>query len=155
MQSTVPPPGRIFLPLRSPSYSYGYKIRLQKFGFNKNVSINLLYSPQKENLPKVNLKVQKGHGFTFSLKLSQLDPYIQPWRLDINGMKCMPAFRYGSLLYTPPKKFTHHYWFYGSRVVFVPKIWYLKWPFFLKIGFKWENWKNKTTFYLKCTPYFI
>ena len=76
--NTVPPPVRIFIPLRSPSYTYGYKIRLQKFGFNKNVSINLLYSPQKENLPKVNLKVQKGHGFTFSLKLSQLDPYIQP-----------------------------------------------------------------------------
>ena len=75
--TTVPPPVRIILPLHSPSYTYGYKIKLQKFGFNKNVSINLLYSPQKENLPKVNLKVQKGHGFTFSLKLSQLDPYIQ------------------------------------------------------------------------------
>ena len=76
--NTVPPPVRIFIPLRSPSYTYGYKIRLQKFDFNKNISINLLHSPQKENLPKVNLKVQKGHGFTFSLKLSQLDPYIQP-----------------------------------------------------------------------------
>ena len=40
------------------------------------MSINLLYNPHKENLPKVNSKVQKGHGFTFSLKLSQLDPYI-------------------------------------------------------------------------------
>ena len=49
----------------------------EKFGFNKNVSILMLFSPQKENLPKVNLKVQKGHGFTFSLKFSQLDPYIQ------------------------------------------------------------------------------
>ena len=151
----MPPPVRIFIPLRSPSYIYGHKLRLQKFDYNKNVSINLLYSLQKENLLKVNIKVQKGHGFTFSLKLSQLDPYIQLWRLDINGMKCIPAFRYGSLLYTSPKKIAHHYWFYGSRVEFLQKIWFLKWPFFWKSGYTWENWKNKTTFYIKCTPYYI
>ena len=151
----MPPPVRIFLPLRSPSYTYGYKIRLQKIGFNKNVSINLLYSPQKENLPKVNLKVQKGHGFTFSLKLSQLDPYIQPWRLDINGMKCIPAFRYGSLLYTSPKKLHIIIGFMAQGWFFFQKSDFWSGLFFWKSGYRWENRKNTTTFYIKCTPYYI
>ena len=39
----------------------------------------------------------------------------------MNGMKGMPAFRYGSLLYTPFKTLPYHYWFYGIMVVFLPK----------------------------------
>ena len=56
---TVPPPVRIFVPLRSPSYIYGYKIRLQKFDQNKNVAINLIYNPLKRKFAKGQYKGPK------------------------------------------------------------------------------------------------
>ena len=59
---------------------------------------------KKENLPKVTLKGQKGHVYTFSIKFNQLDPYIQTRNVEINGMKGIPAFRHGSLLYAQNKK---------------------------------------------------
>ena len=89
---------------------------------------------KKENLPKVTFKAQKGHVYTFSIKFNQLDPYIQTRSVDINGMKGIPAFRHGSLLYAPYKRLPDHYWVYGTMDVFLPKIKFSKWPFFLKIG---------------------
>ena len=88
---------------------------------------------KKENLPKVTLKAQKGHVYTFSIKFNQLDPYIQTRRVDINIMKGTPAYRHGSLLYAPHKTLPYHYWFYGTIEVFLSKIKFSKWPFFLKI----------------------
>ena len=60
---------------------------------------------KQENLPKAALKAKKVHLSDFSLKLSPLDPYIRLTRVDINGIKSIPEFRYGSLLY-PPLKIT-------------------------------------------------
>ena len=88
---------------------------------------------RKENLPKVTLKALKGHVHTFSPKCNQLNPYIQLRSVHIDGMKGILAFRYGSLLNTQYKKLPHHYWFYGTMIVFLPKIKFSKWPFFMKI----------------------
>ena len=96
---------------------------------------------KKENLPKATLKAKKGHVYTFLLNITQLDPYIQLRSNDINGMKGIPEFRHGSLLYAPYKKIPHHYWFYGTMEVFLLKINVLEWPYFLKIGL--EGGKSK------------
>ena len=89
---------------------------------------------KKENLPKVTFKAQKGHVYTFSIKFNQLDPYIQTRSVDIIGMKGIPAFRHGSLLYTQYKKLPHNFWFYGTIAVLFPKIRFSEWPVFMKIG---------------------
>ena len=92
-------------------------------------------------MAKATLKARKGHVYTFSIKFNQLDPHIQLRSVDINGMKGIPAFRYGSLLYAPYKKLPHYYWIYGTMVVFLPKIKFPEWPYFLKIGL--EEGKSK------------
>ena len=61
---------------------------------------------KKENLPKATLKAKKGHVYSFLLNIYQLDPYIQLRSVDINGIKGIPAFRHGSLLYSPYKRIT-------------------------------------------------
>ena len=80
---------------------------------------------QKENLPKVTLKAKIVTLSDFSLKLSPLDPYIWLTREGINGIKSIPEFRYGSLLYPPSKIFACCYTFLG-----------LLWPFSKKPGFQ-------------------
>ena len=95
----------------------------------------------KENLPKATLKAKKGHVYAFLPNINQLDPFIQLRSVDINGMKGIPAFRYGSLLYAPYKKLPHYYWIYGTMVVFLSKIKFPEWPYFLKIGL--EEGKSK------------
>ena len=64
---------------------------------------------RKENLPKVTLKAKIVTLSDFSLKLSPLNPYKWLTREGINGIKSIPEFRYGSLLYPPFKKKTCYY----------------------------------------------
>ena len=96
---------------------------------------------KKENLPKVTLKAQKGHVYTFSIKFNQLDPYIQTRNVEINGIKGIPAFRHGSLLYAPYKKFASLLLVLWNNRGLSTKHQDFKVAFFLKIGL--EGGKSK------------
>ena len=97
-------------------------------------ALTWILSYKKENLPKVTLKAKKVHLSDFSLKWSPLDPYIRLTRVDINGIKSIPEFRYGSLLYPPSKIFACCYTFLGLLVTFLQKTRFSKRPLFLKMG---------------------
>ena len=80
------------------------------------------------------MKAKKVHLSDFSLKLSPLDPYIRLTRVDIDGIKSIPEFRYGFLLYAPLKIIACFYTFLGLLVTFLQKNRFSKRPIFLKIG---------------------
>ena len=131
---TVPPPVRIFIPNRWPSHIYSYRIGLQNFAQKDKEGKNLLYNPQKQNFSSGHFKGPKRLCFCFQTKLSPLDPYIMLTRVGNNGIKSIPEFRYGSLLYPPLKIFACLYTFLGFLVTFLQKTRFSKWHLFLKIG---------------------
>ena len=47
---------------------------------------------------------------------------------DISGRLYTQKFRYGSLLYSPLKMFSHYLRVLGVTVAFVPNIWVSEWP---------------------------
>ena len=53
----------------------------------------------------------------------------------MKGLKGIPAFRYGSLLYTPYKELPYHYRFYGLIMVFLTKIHFSEWLFPKKLAY--------------------
>ena len=101
---TVPPPVWIFLPLRSPSHIYSYRIGLQDFGQKENEGKNMLYNPRKRNFAKGHFKGQKKPCFCFLTKLSPLDPYKWLRREGISSKGSIPEFRYWSLLHSQFEK---------------------------------------------------
>ena len=62
--------------------------------------------------------------------------------VDVNGIKSIAEFSYGSLLDPPSKIFACHYTFLALIMAFLPKIWVLEWPSFLKIGLGGLNLKK-------------